>query len=457
MSTQEATLVEGNAREEMLAPEDRYAALLSRCRSSPARKLTFDLYNEIADWEQKTKRRVRRRRARSGVVFVDAIERFVGDLLRARGDSKASGLIYHATGKTSFDDDPVNYDVFMKLLEGLKAIGLVDHERGRTRFLKVKEWGVSATLRGRAPRFWATEKLIRFAEDRGIGLDNIGDHFRPEPPHNPLVLRDYATGRGRNRERGPIIKNYPRTADTERLTADVRELNEFLDRCEIAGGEHYGYTRNFNNGCWNWNKGGRLYSVGGGYQQMPEHKRLQMTINGEAVAEIDIKASFLTIYHAKLGDPLSRSEDPYVRAGVARDVAKLWIVASFGNSKPAKQWPKKMAHDYKKDTGLRLSKVAKAKDVAAKMLAAFPALEQLERYSDIWADLQFVEAEAIINTMLILMRSHRVPSLSMHDGILVPRSRAALTKTILAEQFRRFVGVEPVLTIEPPVVQAIDL
>jgi hypothetical protein len=55
---------------------------------------------------------------------------------------------------------------------------------------------------------------------------------------------------------------------------------------------------------------------GGGYQQMsPPEKRLQMTINGEAVAEIDIKASHLTIYHAKLKCPLSRDSDPYETRG----------------------------------------------------------------------------------------------------------------------------------------------
>jgi hypothetical protein len=40
-----------------------------------------------------------------------------------------------------------------------------------------------------------------------------------------------------------------------------------------------------------------------------------MQINGDPVAEIDIKASFLTIYHAKLGMPLEGREDPYARAG----------------------------------------------------------------------------------------------------------------------------------------------
>jgi hypothetical protein len=68
---------------------------------------------------------------------------------------------------------------------------------------------------------------------------------------------------------------------------------------------------------------------------------------------------------------------------------------------------------------------------------------------NIWADLQFIESEAIIGTMLILMRTHRVPSFSTHDGLIVPRSKADLAKTILAKEYRRKVGVDPMLTVEP--------
>jgi hypothetical protein len=60
-------------------------------------------------------------------------------------------------------------------------------------------------------------------------------------------------------------------------------------------------------------------------------KRLHITINGEAVAEIDIKASYLTIYHARLGVPLENHVDPYERAGVERSIAKSWMIHSFGN------------------------------------------------------------------------------------------------------------------------------
>jgi hypothetical protein len=438
---------------------ERYADLRSRCRSPSAYALVMQVCEEIEKLEHQTGGRVRKRRARSAAKFSQAVERIIGDLLRARGGNGATGRIYRATGKSSFTHDPVKYDVFWRVAEGLKALDLIGHSKGQTRYRKTGLWPDHAvTVPGRAARFWATAKLVTLAASHRIHAHNLNDHFAPEPPQHPLVLRDYATGRGVNKERGRIIRDYERTAHTEKLAADVRELNEFLGRYRIEGARHDGYTRNFNLGLWD--KGGRLYSLGeGSYQQTPEHKRHAMTINGEPVAEIDIKASYLTIYHARLHMPLDGSSDPYLRAGVGRDVAKLWCVASFGNSKPTTQWPADMASDYLKDTGQELRKVAKARDVARTMLKAFPALQKLKDHNDIWADLQFLEAEAVIGTMLILMRSRRVPSLSMHDGLIVPRSKAELAKTILAKEYRRVVGVAPMLTAEPKeeTVSALDL
>jgi hypothetical protein len=371
------------------------------------------------------------------------------DLLRARVGETATGRIFHATGKSSFTNDPVKYDMFMRAFEGLKALEFVGHHKGQTRYRRTGfSEKHSVALPGRAARFWATPKLVKLAGTFGIHEGNVGDHFKPELPSNPLVLRDYGSGLGRNRERGPIIKDYQRTEHTKQLEADIRELNEFLARFKFTGGEHHGYTRNFNLAAWN--KGGRLYSSGeDDYQQKHDTERHQMRINGEPVAEIDIKASHLTIYHARLGVPLERSSDPYERAGVNRTAAKAWCLATFGNTNPATRWPPDMVERQLRKTGVDLRKLAKAKDVARKMLAAFPALQKLENYSDIWADLQFIESEAVIGTMLILMRTHGIPSLSMHDGIIVPRSKAELAKAVLAKQYREVVGVEAMLTVEP--------
>jgi len=369
------------------APEkqDRYADLRTSCRTRSAHELILRVQADIEQLEQTTGSRVRKRRAQSATKFMSALERFIGDLLRARAGKMATGRIYRATGKSSFKNDPIKYDMFMRVLQGLKALGFVGHRKGQTRSIEIAfSPGSYSTIPGRAARFWATPKLLKLAGEHGIHDDNVLDHFGSEPPTDPLVLRDYGTGRGRTKERGRVIKDYKRTPKTERLEADIRELNEFLSRVPVTGGRHEGYTRQFNLRAWN--KGGRLYSSGPNhYQQMPEAERLKMTINGEPVAEIDIKASYLTIYHAKLRVPLDGSSDPYARAGVAR-VAKLWVLVSFGNSRPATRWPRDMVEKYNKETGKDLGKT-KARDVARKMLSAFPALRKLENYSNIWADL----------------------------------------------------------------------
>ena len=401
-------------------PSERYADLRSRARTPQALELIARIREGIEDLEQKGTKRVRRRREKSGVKFSEAIERFVGDLLRARANKLGPALVYRSTGKSRFKHDPVKYDMFSNALAGLEALELIGYRKGQTRYRKTA-FGpvdvVSVQLRGRAARFWATGKLLRLAEDYGINSSNVELHFVPEPPQHPLVLKDYATGRGRNRESGRPVE-YPHTSQTERLERDVRDLNDFLAGCVITGGVHEGYLRVFNNRSWI--EGGRLTSIGErSYQQIPEPERLKMTINGEHVAEIDIRASQLTIYHAMVEEPLGLG-DPYVRAGVDRTIAKLWTLASFGSSKPAGRWPPEMAEDYARETGKELAKQVKARDVARKMLATFPALRKLENQSDVWGDLQFREAEAVIGTMLILMRAHGVPSLSMHDGIIVP-------------------------------------
>jgi hypothetical protein len=313
----------------------------------------------------------------------------------------------------------------------------------------------------RATTFWATEKLVDLAAHYGVRLQNIRAHFKPEPPHNPLVLRGRGERRGNRKIRGPIIKKYKHTDQTRQLEADIKEINAFLADCEISGGEHEGYTRNFN--ANSWKKGGRLYSIGGGYQQMsPPEKRLEMTINGEAVAEIDIRASHLTIIHAKLEQPLSSDSDPYERIkafGVDRNIAKLWTVISLGNAKPAVRWPAETAKDYKKATGQELGKAARVKDVGKAMLEAFPALRKLTKLKvgkDLPLILQCTESQAVVNTMLILMREHRIPSLSTHDGIVVPRSGVGWTKAILTQQYLKSVGVEPVLTVEPEEADYLD-
>jgi len=134
------------------------------------------LHFDIREHERNAGSRVRKMGARTATKFTLALDRFVGDLLRARTGTNTTGRIYRPTGKGDFSDAPVKYDMFMRVLDGLKALGLVEHRKGRTRYVETG-FAARVTVPGRAARFWATTKLLELAQDQGINSDNVDDQL----------------------------------------------------------------------------------------------------------------------------------------------------------------------------------------------------------------------------------------------------------------------------------------
>jgi hypothetical protein len=60
-----------------------------------------------------------------------------------------------------------------------------------------------------------------------------------------------------------------------------------------------------------------------------------------------------------------------------------------------------------------------------------------------YGDLMYIESEAIIGAMLVLMRDHQVPSLPVHDSLIVPSSKFSVAKGALVDHFRKQTGVVP--------------
>ena len=216
----------------------------------------------------------------------------------------------------------------------------------------------------------------------------------------------------------------------------------------------------FNNGdhpAFNWNMGGRLYSYGeSNYQQMERADRLRMTINGEPVCEIDIRASYLTIFHALYGEELDATKDPYVVPGLgeeARDIVKMWITASFGNNAPITKWPRELVAKYREKTGKKLGKRYSASKVSDKVMQAFPLLARLGEIVNGrergWAELMHIESRAMFETMLELMRL-QIPSLAVHDSIIVSVFNRHKTAKALAYYYREFAKATPVLVHKLP-------
>src|SRR5580704_18253016 len=71
-------------------PMERYADLRSRARTPGADKLIAFIRDGIERLERRGDKRVRKRREKSGAKFSEAIERLVGDLLRARAGTSGA-------------------------------------------------------------------------------------------------------------------------------------------------------------------------------------------------------------------------------------------------------------------------------------------------------------------------------------------------------------------------------
>lgn len=153
---------------------ERYAALRNRARTQTAHDLIAGIRDDMQELEQTQGKRIYKRRAVSDAKFVGAIERFVGDLLRVRAGTTGMANIHRALGSSRFADDNVKYDMFTKVLEGLKTLGLVGHQKGQSRYRKTPFGNASEP--GHAARFWATSKLLGLAAHYGIHDKNIADH-----------------------------------------------------------------------------------------------------------------------------------------------------------------------------------------------------------------------------------------------------------------------------------------
>lgn len=201
----------------------------------------------------------------------------------------------------------------------------------------------------------------------------------------------------------------------------------------------------------------RFYSRGeGNYQQMPKRERLQMFINLEPVCEIDIRASYLAILHAWADAPFDPRQDPYDILGLGselRELSKAWIVASFGNEAPITKWTRELRARFLEATGRNIPKRLSANFVGAKIMAQHPVLGHLGKTVDGrkagWAELMHAESRAMFSTMLEL-KGLGIPSLSMHDSIIVPILKHHVALRLLRKNYRAVTNANPVLVSHAP-------
>ncbi|WP_108519980.1 hypothetical protein [Bradyrhizobium algeriense] len=442
--------------------EERQAldnAPLATLRATPKTRGAFMLMGDLAERyprPQAAKGKAYARR-KTLVDYANAVGAFVADLLAAVERDRSEGWLRCSLKKSDYTGQDVKWRMFDSVRLALTEAGLVEHKPGYPGVYS----GLSnpGPMHGKLTRYRASPALLAACAAHGVTPDTVHEHFRFKPvmPSELVQLTS------------PPQKT-PDTDKVQKLRAQVAELNTFFAQHALAHPtiRHLGWVRKFHQAtslqAYRWNKGGRLYSYPQDatcYQHLSEVKRLEMRIDGEGVVEIDISSSYLSIFYAWCDQQLDTDTDAYRDIlgpkELDRQVAKFWINASFGNGQLLTMWTKKFKQDFLE----RLEKKGMAPDafdpkaysmsgIRERVLRRHPILQRLGdkirgRVRD-WGDLMFVESEIIIGTMQELMR-RGIPSMPVHDSLIVPESREAVAVDALKHQFRTHTGVMPKLDV----------
>jgi len=395
------------------------------------------------------KHRKNQRRGDRKKAFNETAGATAADLLKA-AQYDCRRWSWRLQSTESFTDAPVSYIDFKAVLTAAEAGHLIEKYPGHYRRFDFGEGKIAGS--GVATRLRAKPKLITFAAQYGLTPQNVAEHFerqRPKLPSKPLVLRASSTRRGPTKLKGRSLR-FERTALTDRIEKDVKDLNELLANHEIEGGVHRAYRRIFNQGDrerYRWNKGGRLYSIGeDSYQTLKQAQRLEMMLDGEPVVEIDIRASYLTLLHGLKKVPLDAAErDPYEVKGVPRSVVKAWVTMTFGHTDFHTKWRSRTVEDLRDSEEQLDLKEYPVKQIVPRILEALPILKDWPCQRVSGFDLMYLESEAVIGTMLELMHEHGIPSLSVHDSLIVPIRRMDDANSILERRYRKLSGITPYL------------
>jgi hypothetical protein len=368
-------------------------------------------------------------------------------------EAAAKGPDWYASKRMAREDftgKAIGYRPMRNAFDGLRQLGFIDYEHG------YRPTSKRDPIKARAARFRAKPKYLDLAKSFGITPDNWMDHYSSGgstiSAAQPVALRSDSKWipRGWKKDKifGKEMDFDPAEPRISAIIRQVEEINAFMSGQDIRPAHWFeGFQRIFNQGDipgFDWNKGGRLYALNGGYQQRTSDERAIMTINGEAVAEIDISASHLTIFHALQG--LSIAGDAYDVPGVERLIVKAFVTMTLGRGSFHRRWPDEHKTQYREDRpGRELQKDFPIGKTRAKIVTCIPTLSSVAASGISWADLQFIESQAVIEAVHELAIAHCIAALPVHDSIIVPGSKKEIAAKVLSAMFERHVGIRPVL------------
>jgi hypothetical protein len=355
-----------------------------------------------------------------------ALGAFLADLMGAAKQGRWGRRSVHTTalsgcpgGRVAFDD------MRTALVHG----GMVEEIRGCKR--PPREDGYEMENTCASTIFRPTPVLMSLVQEFGIDLDQYRQHFTPSGAR-PWVPGDVLEARAAKRSKGgkalclPIDPADPKARECRER---MERLNAFLiDGGRVSGILFGGLRRIFSDAdqpgfAWQW--GGRFYSMPNweAYEQLKGKavkRREAIQIDGQRVAEVDISAAHLTIYHGLLGQPLDAALYAYDLGGFEVPLVKEWTKKALGAGKATWGGPR-------------------YGPVRAAMLKRYPLLKGLGSGNGITTlAMQFHESEIILSALEDLRDHHDIAALPIHDGLIVPEVHQVLAQGVLSDAFQRY-------------------
>jgi len=293
---------------------------------------------ELTDAVAAQEKRTRPRGPKERTALEDAIAAVVGGVLVAA--LRRGKMVLKSRREEAFGGY-VGYSAAVVALDGLAALGLLLHHSG-IRFERQDAFNDVTSWAGWASRYEATDALIRLAASYGITKETVKRSFgtrfplRAEVAKNPVILKQF-------KDDGGASISIPRGDQTHKqLRAETQLANRLLAAALWSSNcQPPALFRTFRG---DWTFGGR-WTVSGeaSVQRMAAEDRLEILINGQAVAEVDARGSQLSIVAAIAG-MTELPGDPYQIGALSafdRDVVKSAATATLGTGNCARHGPRK--------------------------------------------------------------------------------------------------------------------
>lgn len=183
-----------------------------------------------------------------------------------------------------------------------------------------------------------------------------------------------------------------------------------------------------------FDQGGRLF--GGWWQGLPRGRRKAIRLSGEPVADLDFSSMFLRLAYIESGQEPPKGDlyagivglnDPRWRNGV-----KTITNAMLFRTTPLTRLPRDNDLQHSLPAGI------KGPQVRAAVLAAHPKLASTFE-TGIGFRLMFAESQILVRALLDLIADD-VPALPMHDGLMVPQSKAEAARRCMSEAAQAVTG-----------------